>query len=354
MGVRATGMVAAVVIALSGLLASAALADGPVGTDPSSNYDISSLPASCDSDPTGADCINAAIGYLDQARASLGQPAYALPRDFVSMSPVQQTFVLTNLDRMLYGLPPIPGLTARLNQDAAAGVQSDSDPQPSDPNWMAYTSNWAGGYDNVVIAYEVWMYDDGPNSDNLDCTSSNPSGCWGHRHDILWQFDGSGPLEMGAAVGQDSSGSPGYTMLIEKAASGANPVYTYTWAQAVADGAGGPGAQATGSGSPSGSTPTRTGARRGAAAPSPIAHAANALIKLGRIRVRGHRVIVAILAPNGTALKCTLSGRSRRGRHVWRSKRCGRGVSFARLPAGHYWLRVSAGTLTVARRLWVL
>ncbi len=103
------------------------------------------MPRACESDPTGSVCIDAAVNYLDQARANLGQPAYSLPSDFVSLSPTQQVLVLTNLDRILYNLPPISGLTDALDQDAAAGISSDSDPQPSTPDWYGYTSNAAWG-----------------------------------------------------------------------------------------------------------------------------------------------------------------------------------------------------------------
>src|SRR5437763_12018502 len=110
-----------------------AAADGPVGADPSSNFAPGPQPLICDTDPRGAVCLAGAIQYLDQARANLGQAPYQLPTNFVSLTPEEQALVLTNLDRILYGLPPMPGLTAALNQDAAGGVRSDNDPQASDP-----------------------------------------------------------------------------------------------------------------------------------------------------------------------------------------------------------------------------
>src|SRR5689334_7234957 len=112
--------------------AGAAVADGPVGSDPSSNFPAGRSPLTCDTAPTGPVCMAAAVQYLDQARANLGQPPYQLPANFVSLSPEQQTLVLTNLDRIQYGLPPVPGLTARLSRDAAGGVQADNDPETND------------------------------------------------------------------------------------------------------------------------------------------------------------------------------------------------------------------------------
>ncbi len=249
---------------------SVALADGPVGSDPHSNYSVNQLPASCDQ-PTSAACLNASVSFLDQARASLGQGPYQLPANFDSLSPQIQQFVLTNVDRIQYGLPPITGITAGLSQDAMLGVVHDTDPHPTDSNFNYWTANWAGGFENVVLAYEAWMYDDGPGSGNLDCTSGNSSGCWGHRHDILWSFGGSGALAMGSAVGADSSGSPGYAMVLGEGDAGSyQPAYTYTWSQAIAGGAsagssphGGPGLGATPAiGSGSGTTPAAPAPKR--------------------------------------------------------------------------------------------
>lgn len=208
------------------------------GSDPSSNFAAGALPASCSGEPDGAACVDAAVSSLDQARASLGQPPYALPADFDSLAGAQQALILTNLDRALYGLPPVPGLAADLDQDAALGVQQDGDPLPSEPGIAGFTSNWAGGFANLPFAYEAWMYDDGPGSGNVDCTAADTSGCWGHRHDILWEFGAGDVLGMGAAAGTDGQGAAGYAMLIVDGWPTAASGYTYTWSQAVADGAG--------------------------------------------------------------------------------------------------------------------
>jgi hypothetical protein len=215
---------------------SVALADGPVGADPRSNFPVDQLPASCDQ-PTSPACLDTSVSYLNQARAGLGQGPYQLPANFDSLSPQIQQFVLTNLDRIQYGLAPITGITASLTQDAMGGIVHDTDPHPTDPTFNYWTANWAGGFENVVLAYEAWMYDDGPGSGNLDCGSHDSSGCWGHRHDVLWSFGGSGALAMGSAVGTDSSGSPGYAMVLGEGEGGSyQPAYTYTWSQALADG----------------------------------------------------------------------------------------------------------------------
>lgn len=340
-------MFALVLIVLGAPLAAPALASGPVGPDPTSNFPIGSLPSACDSDPAGAVCISASVAYLDQARATLGQPPYALPGDFASLSPAQQALILTDSDRVLYNLPPITGLTAALDEDAAAGVLSDSDPEPSTSSWYGYTSNAAWGNENIVLAYEGWMYDDGPDSDNIDCTASDPSGCWGHRHDILWQF-GSGALAMGAAAGTDASGNPSYTMLLIQGSPSFSPAYTYTWAQALADGAGGSGPAGGGSpGTAASGDPVSASFRPGA---DFDAQSASATIRILRLRVRGHRLTVRISAPTDVALRCSLS-RVKGGIH--RSKGCARIVSFTNLRGGRYRLRISSREGTLTRRLRV-
>lgn len=220
------------------------------GSDPVKNYPPGKPALGCSSSPRGKACVNGAVYYLDKARASLGQPAYALPADFPSLAPDQQLFILTNLDRIQAGLPPITGLTSALSSDAlTSGVQMAADPAPSDATSLSgWTGNWAGGflYANAPMAYEAWMYDDGLGSDNVDCTTTNQGGCWGHRHNILWQFASSAVLAMGAAAGVGPFKQPGYATLLVGGYPVNNtfgkpaytPTYTYTWAQAVADGAG--------------------------------------------------------------------------------------------------------------------
>jgi hypothetical protein len=335
-------MFAALTILLFGPGTAGALAGGPVGTDPGSNVHVSTLPAACQSAPAGADCVAASLSYLNQARANLGQPPYALPSDFASLTPPQQLLILTDSDRALYGLAQVPGLTDGLDQAAAAGVLNDADPLPSDPNWYAFTSNWAGGFGNAVLAYEAWMYDDGLGSGNVDCTAANPSGCWGHRHNILWQFDAGGPLAMGAAAGSDSAASPGYATLIEEAAPSSSPNYTFTWGQPEPSGATAPS---------SATAMSQTSDRPGTG--SAPARSASVALQVMRVRVRGHRLSIRVSAPIGASVYCSLTGVSSRGRQIRRGNRCTHRATFSHLPAGRYRLRISSGFSRVTRRVVV-
>jgi hypothetical protein len=250
-------------------------------------------------------------------------------------------FVLTNLDRVQYGLTPVPGLTDALDGDAAQGVQSDNDPTPSASNYYGFTSNWAGGFVNMPMAYAAWMYDDGPGSGNLDCTSQNSSGCWGHRHDVLWHFDSSGALAMGAAAGQDSSGTQGYAMLLFEGASGYRPTYNYTWAQALSAGA---------AGGPGGSQPSPSSPAPSSAAPPTSQHhrasraqiARRVALRVHDVRVTGHRVSFKIVAPLATAVRCKLMRwhGARWVRGHWR--RCGSSMNYRHVARGHYRIMVTA------------
>ena len=326
---------AALVVMASLALPAGALASWG-GSDPGANFPVYQAPAACDA-PTSADCISASLAILDQARANLGLPAYAVPSDFASLTPAEQGFVLANLDRVLYGLTPVTGLTQALNNDAGAGVQQVADPQPANPNYLAWTSNWAGGFPNMPLAYEAWMYDDGLGSGNLDCTASNATGCWDHRHDVLYRFDSSGRLAMGAAAGSDPSGQSGYTMLLFQGDASYQPAYVYTWAQAVAAGAdGGPAAP-----------PAATGAPTSHAAAAAPANPVPARVTLA-IRQQGRRVRILLSAGPGGHPLCAFTPRRPGG---WASDhyRACAASSVLSGRAGRYRLRIRAAGVLVTR-----
>jgi hypothetical protein len=219
------------------VVASAAGAWG--GRDPAHNTPIGLVPSSCSSAPTGEECINAVVWYLDKARSRVGLPPYALPADFASLTPPRQMFILVNLDRIAYGVRPIPGMTSALNHDAlVSGVWRADDPHPSNTSGLnVWWPGWAGAFVNVPAAYETFVWNDGLGSTNPRCTPTDHSRCWGHRHSVLWKYGWN--AAMGAASGRDSSHHRlGYAYLFVGGSSGYSPSYTYTWKQAVADGAG--------------------------------------------------------------------------------------------------------------------
>jgi hypothetical protein len=209
------------------------------GSDPARNTPLRTLPYACHTAPAAKSCIDAGVYYLDKARARAGLPPYALPADFPSLKPEQQLFILTNLDRVAYGLQPIAGLTAKLNHVAlVSGVWRADDPHLSNATDVSvWWPGWAGSFDNAPMAYEVLVWDDGLGSTNPRCTPTDHSRCWGHRHSVLWKYGAH--AAMGAAAGRDlSRHQRGYAYLYVGGSSGYHPTYSYTWKQAVADGAG--------------------------------------------------------------------------------------------------------------------
>jgi hypothetical protein len=173
--------------------------------DPAANRPLSRATLiNCSDDASSSSCIDSALADINAARADEGVPAMVLPSNFATMSVPVQLLNLANLERVDRGLAPILGLSAALDQDAQNAADRDEDPMPTHFYGDVATSNWAGGDASTLEADYEWMYDDGMGSGNLDCTSSDQSGCWGHRHDILWHF--STPIAMGAGYGTGQYG----------------------------------------------------------------------------------------------------------------------------------------------------
>ena len=178
-------------------------------------------------------CLNATLAAIAHARAPEGLAGMALPTNWASLSPQQQIYVATNLERTARGLPPLSAMASALDGAAAAGAQSNSDPAPP-PGFpfSSWGSNWAAAVGNPLEAIYFWMYDDGQGSSNIDCTPTNTSGCWGHRDNILMSL-ACGPCDMGTGYAPGAwQGKPGWTELLV-GTSGA-PALDYTWNQVLA------------------------------------------------------------------------------------------------------------------------
>jgi hypothetical protein len=132
---------------------------------------------------------------------------------YEKLTPIEQLFATVDLERTARGLAPATVLTRSLDKVAQVGANKDEDPPlnevhsplPGGGRWMGLGGNWAGGWDNALGSDYGWVYDDGPGSDNGDCTKTNKSGCWGHRDNVLGTFStrsecggGSSELAMGA------------------------------------------------------------------------------------------------------------------------------------------------------------
>ena len=172
------------------------------------------MPAACAQEGS-AECQQWLLSKLNAARTTLGLPAYRVPANFLSLSADKQIFILADLDRVAYGFTPISGLNTALDEAAAAGVRNGTDPLPpsAESPWRGFGSDWAST--GPLLAYFLWMYDDGYPGPNLDCSSPGAGGCWGHRHVIL----GEGlplpqPEVVGIATAQPGSGRSGTALIV--------------------------------------------------------------------------------------------------------------------------------------------
>lgn len=161
-------------------------------TEPSGLYNCNPTSATI----TSA-CLTGALRAFDTARRKEGVKAMVLPSNFRSMSVSNQLFTLTNVERRDRGIAPFILNSSTLSSIALYAANRAID--PVFPPWAREGgSNWASPK-NALWADFVWMYDDGLGSPNMDCTTSNQSGCWGHRTNILSNY--GAPRIMGAAVG---------------------------------------------------------------------------------------------------------------------------------------------------------
>ena len=213
-------------------------------------------------DPTAA-CALPYLVAIDQAHADEGAAPMVLPSNWFSLTPAEQIFVATNLERVDRGLSPIPALTTQLDQDAQTGAQRGTDPilsvaqyeswgctissvsakttwfscPPSMPAY-SYGSVWDGGNSDVLGAIFGWMYNDGwggpTHTDNRDCTSPTATGCWGHRDNLIGHWGcGADQCFAGAALTpQGWSGNPSYAEIVFNSNGGMLPGdhAVFTWA----------------------------------------------------------------------------------------------------------------------------
>ena len=152
-----------------------------------------------------------------------------LPTNWNSLSPAEQLFTVTNLERTVRGLPPLSAMATALDVAAvqAASVSTDPAPPPGFP-WTEWAGNSAITLGNPLEAIYEWMYDDGVGSPNADCSPSNTRACWGHYHNVLLPM-ACAPCVMGAAWGTSTRGATCMTeLLVETQGS---PALDFTWAQ---------------------------------------------------------------------------------------------------------------------------
>jgi hypothetical protein len=190
-------------------------------------------------------CIKAELAAIRHARSreKIKKRAMILPRNFTKLTVHQQTFVVTDLERVDRGLKPFKGLTSSLNATSHVAAVGRLDASIAAPAMrahgiQAYGSIWAGDLGPISADYD-WMYNDGYSKSrgiNLACVKPGDTGCWGHRENILNTYRHLPNLVAGAGT----STPPGASIAeILTAGSGKTPKLVYSWKQALAHGANG-------------------------------------------------------------------------------------------------------------------
>lgn len=118
----------------------------------------------------------------------------------------EQIFAVANLERIARGLQPLAAITTQLDALAYAGAKAGRDPSlptgtaiKGGARVVSWGGNWAVGFVNSLGSDYGWMYWDGPDSPNGDCTTTSPAGCYGHRHNILRNWSSLGTCPAGKA-----------------------------------------------------------------------------------------------------------------------------------------------------------
>lgn len=208
----------------------------PVPNFAPGSFDLNAIPA-CYQSGQQAQCDALSLQAINHAHSIEGIPPISLPADYSTLPFDVQEFIIVNLERTSYGLPPLVGITASLDIAAQGGITQHTDPDPANAPY-AFTSDWAGGWDptglpgNALWSDYYWMYEDGwggslANTSNGDCTSATSSGCWGHRNSLLW--NPGVQLNLGAAQGPWGPGYSSEAMIVAQTTPAHG--YLYTWAQ---------------------------------------------------------------------------------------------------------------------------
>jgi hypothetical protein len=150
-------------------------------------------------DDTSAGCIDSVLHNINDGRALEGLGPMVLPSDYATDSVPLQQLIIADEERGDRGLSQFTGLDATLNTAAQTGAEESKDPiVPVDYDYSNGGANFA--QDTTALgADDAWMYNDGEGGTNIDCTTLDPTGCWGHRDNILgpWTTTDTQTAQMG-------------------------------------------------------------------------------------------------------------------------------------------------------------
>jgi hypothetical protein len=200
--------------------------------------------ATCQPTDDTVNCITQEFEAIDNAQTQEGlQPTPIDITAFTQLSPAEQMFVLTDLERVIRGLPPVMALTTQLDSVAEEGAVKMTDPTllgwqlTGGKGAIAWDSNWAGGLNTVGSDY-FWLYSDGEGY-NIDCTPTNQSGCWQHEENILAPISGNcgdpqalPQMVMGAGAATTSEYGPSEAEIIVQECGGLPSDTVFTWSEA--------------------------------------------------------------------------------------------------------------------------
>jgi hypothetical protein len=209
------------------------LADPTSNTNPSSAF-VDECEGMTTSKHDNDVCDAAALKDFDAVRAGEGLGPMVLPGDFDTVNVPSQLLAISTIERVDRGLVPVVGRSTTLDVLAQGGANTDNDPEFPTPSCHcnAGGANWAAAGNSALLDDFYWMYDDGLGSFNEDCTASDMSGCWGHRHDII-NAGYAAPVVMGAGVATTGDGTSMATEYLGGDTTDAVDV-TPTWATIAA------------------------------------------------------------------------------------------------------------------------
>ena len=183
-------------------------------------------------------CVAADLAGIqaEQASEGGGVTPMQLPSNWYTLTPPEQVFVATNLERIDRGLSPLLGMNPCLDGFAALAVPANVDPfYPIGDQCLGLATAEAGivggGASPLAINYD-WMYFDGPGGNNLDCMGLQMWGCWGHRDSIIANYASlgqGGPCVVGTAFAQADYAE--LFLCVEP--GGPTPPMNFTWASEV-------------------------------------------------------------------------------------------------------------------------